>query len=241
MKTKKHFTLIELLVVIAIIAILASMLLPALNQAREKARSISCMSNLKQIGLSCLQYANDNVDFFPRYMRTYGNFTWQSPDGTSYTHSNLAWVWLLEYNGYVPFASPRGGQNNVFKCPSRPKGSENNNAQYTWYGMMTDNSLHKLTSVKNSSNLLMIADSLANLTGDPHTGYMFINLPSWLSAGSQMINRWGNINPCHSDGVNFLFADGHAGAIKTRGTTYNAKVQAFWDQALDAKMAHPEK
>jgi len=65
---KRRFTLIELLVVIAIISVLASMLLPALSKAREKARTIRCMGQQKNISTAIILYCNDNEDFYPHFM-----------------------------------------------------------------------------------------------------------------------------------------------------------------------------
>ncbi len=97
-KSRCHFTLIELLIVIAIIAILAGLLLPALQQARNKARLIACSSNLKQMGFGMRSYLDDSRDFFP--LKSY-----PMPENNS---KNIYWTWIVARDKYIP--------GSVFLC-----------------------------------------------------------------------------------------------------------------------------
>ena len=116
MEKRWSFTLIELLVVIAIIAILAAMLLPALNKARDKARAITCVSQMKQVGQGVVMYCNDNDDFLPTYNHN-----------TKLTAFTGGWsavpdLYIASYLGIVEADKQAWGimyheKTNIMRCP----------------------------------------------------------------------------------------------------------------------------
>jgi len=197
-KRKKNFTLIELLIVIAIIAILAAMLLPALQKARMKARDLSCLSNLKQLGSCALQYAGDYNDNMPLAWDNAGNARWSDR-------------FILA--GYIPHWTPNNLNNKWLYCPSWTPSDEFNaqggliTPSYT-YGMdITFKTTQKLSMILTSTTCILFADSVV--------------LPS---APAEKLHQWYYLNGDVNHGIhlrhssvaaNVLFVDGHA-AARTR-------------------------
>ena len=188
-KIPQHFTLIELLVVIAIIAILAGMLLPALNSAKKKAQAISCISNLKNSGLAIACYRNDFPEWFLHRQAEGGRYPVLSKSG------RYTWAAELVLQNYLSKDCRK-----AVSCPSlNPTMTVVDSFYYyytygTYYATGAFNLMdRRYTASRKPSSLILLGDVEKN--GFPYSGFR------------EDADNIGHLSLIHNERANVLTAD----------------------------------
>lgn len=242
--TQACFTLIELLIVIAIIAILASMLLPALNKARESGRTTSCLNNLKQIGTAQSLYGND-FDYLVPYHRS----CLSNPETGSGGFTDIPNNWMGILSGcYGSAAGPVASRSpyglsmaytdqssrclkSSFICPSEPWTEKDipgkiNGGTYGMAGVGLATVPRKLAKVTKASVCIFAGDSLNYFSGFickiGGGSSAIIGLASRHDGGFDTIANarsdrfitWQEVSAKNKGAANVVYMDGHAGKVK---------------------------
>ena len=212
-KMEQNFTLIELLVVIAIIAILAAMLLPALNKARERSLQVKCTSNQKQLGTAYHMYTNDSRDFIIPY---------QAPSGYSVPQGPTSNNWWFDFLNQYISVGKRYNANRPYVCQQRLKFAAGNGystytGNYSQHDGVTFKYWINLSQVKFPGRLMVLVDGQMGATSEW----------SGVAAGATGLTR---ISFCHPDSTtNVLYLDAHAAPIRMRDVP-SVKQSKFWRQ-----------